>query len=427
MSINKFAVVLLYATIFVLLVSPNINLSQNMIEIGPLNIYLFEFPLLCAFVVSFVVFLLRKPFSIGKNIFGTYSLFFVIAIIGIIGASMYSTVGIEMILKDCRDILYWSSGVIIIFVGHKYLKLKTLVRVVACGLLSQMLAALVMVKSDPSILLLHRFRFPGRTGWFTLFFVALFFMMITYRKRLLVNGRYQIAHVMIILVPLLVHILLSQNRTTWIVLFLMTSYWLIFYTNFVSKIRFSIMVVIIILLITVGFQITPHDDAIEQYLYKRIFHGTLSEEGVKDVWEGNRELIYRSNLSDFQKHPIFGNGFGYQMYFDTSDPKKEDKSVSKVDNSFVNVLIKTGLAGLIIFIVILYNMYLTIKKTLNFIEDSEDWIYLKAMLFVSPFFVLISLNISILYGYPEVIIFSLFFAKTSMMRQLTLDNLEHCR
>jgi O-antigen ligase len=160
-------------------------------------------------------------------------------------------------------------------------------------------------------------------------------------------------------------------------------------------------------------------------LQKRIFYNTLSEEGLKDAWEGNREDIYRSNLVDFQKHPLFGNGFGHQMHFDAEDSNAEGKDESKVDNSFMNLLIKTGSVGLIIFLFIVLNIYFTMKKTLNCIEDKEDWIYLRAMLFVFPFFVLISLNISILYGYPEVIIFSLFFAKASMMYESITKKAEH--
>jgi hypothetical protein len=43
--------------------------------------------------MSFSIFLLRKPFSVSKNIFRIYSSFMVIAIIGIVGASIYAIAG----------------------------------------------------------------------------------------------------------------------------------------------------------------------------------------------------------------------------------------------------------------------------------------------------------------------------------------------
>jgi hypothetical protein len=157
------------------------------------------------------------------------------------------------------------GGIILFFVGHKHLRLRTLVWVIAGGLLTQMFVAMIMVKMDPSILILHRYRFPGRSGWFTLFFVALFFMMTTYRKKLLAIGKYKIIPVSIILVPLLVQVLLGQNRTTWVILFLMTSYWIIFYANLGAKIRFSILVSIIILVASIGLYITSYGDVVGQH------------------------------------------------------------------------------------------------------------------------------------------------------------------
>lgn len=417
MSINKLTIVLIYITIFVLLASPSMNLPQNMLEFGIVHIYLFEFPLLAAFALSFIVFLARRQFSIGKNIFNIYGLFFFIAIIGFIGSTIYATVESQTILKDFRNILYWLAGVVLILVGHKYLRLKTLSWVVVAGLLAQFFMSLVMVQADPSILFLNGFRLPGRSGWLTLFFVALVFMMMTYRSRLLAIGKYKIIPITIILVLLLTHVLLSQNRTTWMALSLMTLYWAIFYASFTGKIKFSLVAGIIILLFAIGLQIMPYGDSIKQYLYQRLSYSTLSEEGIKDTWEGNREVIYKSNLADFQKRPIFGNGFGHQMYFDFSSYGigKEDTSQPGSDNSFINVLVQTGLVGFIIFTLILCKVYFTMKKTLIVTKDCEEWIYLKSMLFVFPFFVLISLNISILYGYPEVIIFSLFFSKAALL------------
>jgi len=417
MTPAKITIAFLYITVFLMLASPSMNLPQNMIEFGPVHIYLFEFPLILTYALSFAILLSRMRF-VGRKAFHIYGLFILIALIGFIGAAMYATVAFQTVLKDLRYIFYWLAGVIVVFVGHKQLRLKTLSWVIAAGLLTQISIGIILVKIDPSILSLHGFRLPGRSGWLSIFFVSLLFMMITYKKRLSAIGKYKIVPIMVILVPLLTHVLLGQNRTTWIALFLMTLYWVVFYARFAAKIKFSIGAGIVVLVIAVAFQVMPYHESFKYYLGQRLFQSTLSEQGIRGTWEGKREAIYKSNLRDFQKHPIFGNGFGHQLYFDFTSYGivKEDKEQSGTDNSFMNVLLKTGLAGFILFCLILYKMFSVMKNRLAVMEFSEEWIYLKAMVFAFPFFVLISLNISILYGYPEVMIFSLFFAKAALIR-----------
>jgi len=104
------------------------------------------------------------------------------------------------------------------------------------------------------------------------------------------------------------------------------------------------------------------------------------------------------------------------MYYDyTSYGEKQDRVVGGTDNSFVWVAIKTGVVGLVLFMIFIYKVYFCMKRCLSNMEFSEEWLYLKSMVFVFPFFVLYSLNSSILYGYPEVMIFSLFFAKAALL------------
>lgn len=415
MSINRITVIVLYSSIYVLLIFPSINLSQNMLEIGSMHIYFFEIPLLLAYVLSFLTFLMRRR-SIRKDIFEVYGLFLLIGFIGFIGAAMYATVAPQTILKDFRPILYWLTGIILFFAGHRHLRLKTLSWVVAIGLLTQFLTGFLIVRMDPSILYLHGFRLPGRSGWLTLFFVALLLMMITHRRRLLGIGKYKVTSLVIALIPLLTYVILGQNRTTWIALFFMLAWWFFLYTRFADKQKFIVLSVVLVIIIWQGLQFAPYARNTPFYLYRRLFFGILSKEGIKAAWEGNREVIYKSNLRDFRKRPILGNGFGHQFYYDFTDyGKKEDKAMSGTDNSFMNVLVKTGLVGLIFFVIALYKMGHTIRKTLARMEFSEEWLCLKAMVFVFPFLILISLNVSILYGYPEVMIFSLFFVKAALL------------
>lgn len=401
-----------------MLASPSMNMDENMIKLGSINIYPFEISLLAAFAVSFLAFLAgSRQVIISKNILSVYFLFCSIGVIGFIGAIMYATVEVQTILKDFRQILYWLAGVVIIFSGHKHLRLKTLSWVIAAGLLMQICMGVILVIMDPSILYLNGFRFPISSGWLTLYFVAIFITVITYKKALLRIQKYNIVPITILLIPLLTSVLLAQNRTTWIAFFLMILSFLIFYGKFADKIKLLGVTVVFLMVITIALQIIPYGESFKNYLGQRLFESTLSGEGIRDSYEGNREVIYKSNLKDFLSHPIIGNGFGHQLYFDFSSyGKVEDREQSSSDNSFVNVVLKTGLIGLSFFLFILLKIYSEMKHKLAVMVLSEEWIYLKAMLFVFPFFALIALNISIFYGYPEVMIFSLFFAKAALMK-----------
>lgn len=413
MFVNRIIVILLYVSIYVLLVFP--VLEQGMFEIGSLHIYFFEIPLVLAYILSVLTLLLQtKPMN--RGIYRVYFLFIPIVFIGFFGAAIHAKVGAATILKDLRPILYWLPGMALAFVGHRHLRLKTLSWVVVAGLLTQFSVALLMVSMDPSLLFLHGFRLPGRSGYLTLFFVALFLMMMTHKKSLLSIRQYKITPIAIIVIPLLMQVILGQNRTTWIGLFLVLAWWLALHTTFANKLKFVFLSPILLLIIWQALQFIPYSSDIGHYLHTRLFVSTLSEEGVKSTWEGNRSVIYESNLNDFRQKPILGHGFGKQFYFAFAEyGEKEDKEISGCDNSFMTVLVKTGLAGLIFFIVAIYKMYSIMKTATSRINFSEEWLYLKSMIFVFPFYILISLNINILYGYPEVMIFSLFFAKAALL------------
>jgi O-antigen ligase len=414
MLIHKCIAILLYSSVYLMLVSPQINLSQNMLEWGPVHIYLFEIPLILAYVLS-ILLLPPARDPAGVATYKIYSLFIPIVLIGFIGSIMYVSAAPQTVIKEIRPAMYWLSGIILTFLGHRHLRLKTLSYVVAAGILTQFFCSFLAVKLGWSII--EHGRLLGRSVWFTPFFVILLATMITYKKNLLAIGKYNITPVVLILIPLLMGVLLCQNRTVWIVLALIAAWWLFFKTAGVNRLKFLFLILVFISVVWQLTQFVPFFGDIKDSLTERFFEGTISSDGMKATWEVNREIIYTNCLSDFKKHPIMGNGFAHEVYFDSSSYREglEDRSSAYIDNSFLEILVKTGLAGLAFFIMAIYQMYSVMRKALVRMEFSEEWLYLKTMVLAFPFFVLMAFNISTLYGYPEVMIFSLFFAKVSLM------------
>jgi O-antigen ligase len=398
-----------------MLVSPQMNLSQNMIEWGPVHIYLFEIPLILAYVLS-ILLLPSARDPAGVATYKIYSLFIPIVLIGFIGSIMYVSAAPQTVIKEIRPAMYWLSGIILTFLGHRHLRLKTLSYVVAAGIITQFLASFLVVKLGWSII--EQGRLLGRSEWFTPFFVILLATMITYKKNLLAIRKYNITPVVLILIPLLMGVLLCQTRTVWIVLALVLAWLLFFKIAGINNVKFLFLILVAVFAVWQLAQFVPFFGDIKDSLAERFFEGTISSDGMKATWEGNREIIYTNCLSDFKKHPIMGNGFAHEVYFDSSSYREgaEDRSSAYIDNSFLEILVKTGLAGLAFFIMAIYQMYSVMRKALVRMEFSEELPYLKTMVLVFPFFILMSLNISILYGYPEVMIFSLFFAKVSLMQ-----------
>jgi len=415
MNAKRITVLLLYISVFLLLVKPRLNIPQSMIEIGPVNIYYFEFPLLCSYILAFIIFLINRNIY-GKSLYLVYGLFIAIAIIGFISAFFYATVSYVTVLKDFRPIVYWLAGINLAIVGHKYFRLKTLTWVIITGLLVEFVFGFLLSKAFKSIAKPSEFRMLVESAWLILFVVSVLLMKVTHREELKRAGKYRILPIAIAVGLLLTDIVLWKNRTTWFMLFILVVIWLIFFALFSRKAKYLMFIPIILILIWQGLQYIPMTRQAFRSLPVKIYTQRLSKERIVGAWKGVREVIYKSNVQDFKKHPVFGNGFGHEMYFDfTNYGRDKDRISTSSDNCYMTVLVKTGIAGLLLFLFAIYMIYKTMREALKNTEGSEDWIYLRAMVFAFPFFVITALNIAIFYPFPEAVIFSLFFAKSELI------------
>lgn len=415
MIVKRTAIILLYISIFLMLAPPSLHLPQNMVEIGPVNFYYFELPLLCSYLLAFFI-LIKERRVYGKRALVVYGLFIAIAVIGFIGALLHVNTSYTTVLLDLRPIVYWLSGIIVAIAGGRYIKLKTLSWVVIAGLAAEFILAIILASGVTSLKGPQEFRLTGRSGWFILFVASIPLMMFTHREKLKKVGKYSILPTAAVTGLLLVNVVMVKNRTTWVMLFILAVIWIMFFSPFRRKVKSIIFIPIMLILVWQGFQYIPETRQAFQSLPVKQFTNRLSKEGIVGAWKGVREVIYKSNIRDFKKHPVFGNGFGHEMYFDfTNYGRPRDRISTSSDNSFMTVLVKTGIIGLVLFIFAIYKIYRTMGKSLERIEDSDEWLYLKAMVFAFPFFIITALNIAILFSYPEVIIFSLFLSKSDQV------------
>ena len=415
MIVKRTAIILLYVSIFLMLAPPSLRLPQNMLEIGPVILYYFELPLILSYLLAFFI-LIKEKRVYGKRTFVVYGFFTAIAVIGFVGALLYAKTSYTTVLLDCRPIVYWLSGIIVAIAGGRYIKLKTLSWVVIAGLAAEFLLAIILTTYVTSLRDPYEFRMPGRSGWLILFVASIPLMMFTHREKLKKVGKYSILPTAAVTGLLLVNVVMVKNRTTWVVLFILAVIWLVFYAPFSRNVKVVLLIPVILVVAWQGLQYVPVTRRAVRALPVKQFTSRLSRESLGTIWRCNREVIYKSNVRDFKKRPVFGNGFGHEMYFDFSNYcKNPDRASTSSDNSYMNVLVKTGIAGLVCFAIALFLIYSRMRKALSQTKPVEEWLYLQSMVFAFPFFLLMGLNIAILFSYPEVIIFSLFLSKSDQV------------
>jgi len=405
---DKIIIFLLYLSILLFLSLPKLDIG--LIEIGSINIYIFEIPLAISLIFSIFYFLVekltfnKKESAVGRIYLYSYGPLLIIGVIG----SFSSQENISTILSSLRPIIYWLTGLIVILIGQNNIKLKSLFWIVILGLLLQFITGTIytILFNDTSL----EGRFAGRSGFMVLIAISALLIAAMGRKRLglsIENREYFILKSSTMI--LLIFILLIQNRTVWIAVFFLISYFAFKEKN--SMLISKIIIMAVILLISLGILSTigliPSN--VLSNLENRLLKDTLSTEGA-ELAMLSRSLQYEAAYQNFVASPIFGHGFGHILNFvNVWDPDIFTRS-SGMDNSYINIVHKFGIVGLVMFVFFLYKIFFTIKRGMKSVKK-KDLLYLLAFFNSFPLFCLISLNIDVFYTYPEVIITSLFSAK----------------
>jgi len=410
MKINRIVIVLLYLCILSFLALPSLKIG--LIEVGAINIYIFEIPLVISFLIAVLLFIKNNKLFNKQDyaVVRIYAYSFIpLILIGIVGA-INSEARIATILSSTRPILYWLSGPIVVLSGHNNLKSKTLFWVITAGVLLQFIFGVIYLHYGGEASLVDSDRFTGRSGFLLLIIISALFVNTT--KSADMNYIFTYKEYMVIVssvIVISVFVMLMQNRTTWIVIALEVGYIVIKERKLViiSKILMLCMLVVLSFILLYKTGLIQREMA--GNIDKRFYEETISLDGAVSTMFV-RSYIYGSAYNDFLERPILGHGFGHIMSFvNFSDPKNITEQ-SGMDNSFINITHKFGIVGLIIFLSFLFKILYSLKHKLQRVM-TEDAFYIKAFYIAFPFICLASLNIDILYNYPEVIIISTFTSK----------------
>lgn len=401
--------------------APQMGMAPNLVQIFSVYFFVFEIPLFCCAGLSFLI-LLKRGFAIPRKI--AMALFFlgIYAAVGAVAALLNGNVSPLSLLNGARPVAYWFSGILVGLAVSRRLKLKTLVFVLFLGLFTQLVFGLLLTFFYPYLYVepdTQRVRLASRGAWLSIYFAGLLFSTLKYRVKLADLNAYHIVRLSIISLPVLVIAVLAQNRTTWLALMLLASIWLFFDSTFKNKIKFFMFAPMAFVLLIQTLALFPGGQYFLLKMQNRLFEDTLSITGMNSALESGRTVIAAASMEEFFKHPIIGSGFGYRYLVPLSTVRQgwEDISVGSVDNAYLDVAVRTGIAGLTAFLSALLLIFRVMRAKLKVIPFSEEWVYLRAMVYVFPIFLMMTANMSIVVNYPELMLFGVFFAKAVTWKQ----------
>lgn len=393
------------------------NLKVGEVEIGPIHIFIYEIPVILSLILAPFSFVYRKKTFNSQELKAIRSYlyaFIPLILIGVYG-SFFSKLGLTTIMSSIRPVLYWVTGVIVIVIGHDNFKLKTLFWVVTIGILLQFIGGIIYSHLGLDISFMMSGRLPGHSAYLVLILITALFFQTTKEGRISSQSKGK-EHFLLTCATIigLVFALLTQNRTSWVVIALAIGFFTFKGKNarFIARGFAALILALLFLMTLTELGIVPEE--ITNHIQRRFFEETASQEGINRAMLG-RDYIYASAYQEIWKRPILGHGFGHELAFIRLFSSIEGNSTwhaqTTIDSSPINVVLKFGLVGLVISFLFLFRLYDLIRRNLRFV-NSEDILYVYSFYSAFPFLCLISLNIDVLYSYPEVIVFSLFFCKS---------------
>ncbi|MBU0713401.1 O-antigen ligase family protein, partial [bacterium] len=225
-----------------------------------------------------------------------------------------------------------------------------------------------------------------------------------------------------IIALLFVILILNMNRTIWIATLLMTLMYLIKYFSLKNVFKIISAIIILFFLFFVTLNFSKYGQIAQKYLERRFYENTIGKAALGSVWKNNRDRIYNSAFIAFLDHPLLGNGAGYTYSWKVikmwTVDELIDKNSTSIDISPLDILVKNGIIGAIIFWYFLYVVWIEIIKYEQNSKILEiDLLIIKGLKFYFPFMVLMSFNLSILFGYPAAITLSIIFSKIFLINE----------
>lgn len=151
-------------------------------------------------------------------------------------------------------------------------------------------------------------------------------------------------------------LVLTFNRTYWAILFLLTFYLIL--KRFKIKHIVKMMFMMTVFLLTV-FYLYQNNIQIKNQLDNRVFSilsGSMSI--AESTVDGNREIIYEGVLNRlFQGHWIIGLPYDIEIFTWPSIYGKDEREMTVTDTSMINILLRYGIASLLLVINLFKNIF----------------------------------------------------------------------
>ncbi|NMH28384.1 O-antigen ligase family protein [Flavobacterium silvaticum] len=338
-----------------------------------------------------------------------------------------------------KDIFHFLKPILGIVIGYLFFRkignLGTFIRtIVICGFISALLHFLILVGtgslSSGSINDVREF---GKDNFLEVF--ALFF--------LLYHSKFQDAKLFknkaterIVFIVLLLSSILYFSRTMIVVaiILLLTIYGFTLITKkSIKVIAAFIGLIVLFYAYLFSIKLERNKPGLEAFLYKvknapsELFKTKIDRENHKDLWDHWRGYEAKRAIALMDKNPssyVFGNGHGSLVNLKFKAPltgeKEGLKFISELHNGYPYVLYKTGLIGLVVYLIFLFRIYVFVYKKNN--QNTFLFLFISA---IGTIYLFTTLTITGIYNGRDIIIFILgallFFAEKAMSHPNRID------
>jgi hypothetical protein len=169
----------------------------------------------------------------------------------------------------------------------------------------------------------------------------------------------------------------------------------VFFKNF--KILFFGFIASVIIFIFVLPNLLDDSENVIRYFFTR-FYGIFESDSSQwfDTHISNRLIMWKTGFNEVFKSFLFGHGYGYAFTID--HPEWSGIKLSFIDSTFITIMIRSGLIGLILYLRFYFRTLKESRKIYRFINDKESFnsIYYKSISISLIVLLLYSINNSLL-------------------------------
>ena len=172
--------------------------------------------------------------------------------------------------------------------------------------------------------------------------------------------------ILIITIPVFILLIADGHRSVWLALVVaIISLYRLREFKIAKLSKWGVWIFILIMIVFIVFQ--NENLSLFDYIRERLIAFTSPKNDPNSLW---RLAVWDASLKNFFNAPLFGHGFG--GYWHTFVAELNLTTNFSPHNLYIHTLVKTGLAGLILYLIIVYKLYKKLKTTLYFIKGKNN-------------------------------------------------------